>query len=153
MAHSTCESCHACCSCGFDAHDVDESPFASNDSASRSKSTSNGGMEGVPCLSSCSFSNPVPVHTREGRLLTISSGARSRWAAFDARTRCINRVMSVSDDGSNRMMAKVTMGLEEELSKRLRRNHVRTGHTNTTPKQNNPPRSAKKPSATPNARY
>lgn len=81
-----------------------------------------GALEGsVPCsrsifvswfevISSC-FSKPVPVHTREGRFLTISSGARSRCAARAVRTRWISRVMSVSDDGSNNIRAKVSTGL------------------------------------------
>ena len=57
------------------------------------------------------FSNPTPVHTLEGRFLTMSSGARSRWAARAARMRCISKVKRVRDDGSKRMMANVRTGL------------------------------------------
>ena len=77
IAQSTCDSCQAC-SCCCVGQDVEELALASKDSTPRSKSTSHCDVEEVSWLSRCFFSGPVPVHTREGRFLTMSSGARSR---------------------------------------------------------------------------
>jgi hypothetical protein len=62
------------------------------------------------------FSNLVPLHTRHGRFLTMSSGARSRWAALEARTRCTKSVISVNSDGSNKIITKVKIGLDARIS-------------------------------------
>lgn len=55
-----------------------------------------------------SFSHPV--QTLHGSLCTTSSGARSRCAARDARTRWISKVKNVRAEGSRRITTKVTIG-------------------------------------------
>ena len=63
------------------------------------------------CSTLSCFSQPLPVQTRQGRLWTISSGARSRWAARVARIRCIKRVTKVRAEGSIRIITNVIIGL------------------------------------------
>ena len=68
-------------------------------------------LQGVPSA----FSHLVPFQTRHGRFLTISSGARSRCAARDARMRCTRSVMRVRTEGRRRITMNVTIGLQNKV--------------------------------------
>ncbi len=131
MAHSCCDSNHGWFSLG-DVTGMDVEASSSDGGAPASVSgTDIGALSLGPRPSSMSppgettsgteltssppscFSHPVPVHTLHGRLLTTSSGARSRCAARDARILWIRSVINVKADGSKRIMTNVMMGLRQ----------------------------------------
>jgi len=113
MAHSNCDSNQ-----GWLWRDVDASSRMTDDfcvGRRPSRSTPAERVSGTAFASSppSCFSQCVPVHTCHGKLRTISSGARSRWAARAARIRWMRSVMNVSAEGRRRMTTNAMIGLEK----------------------------------------